>query len=129
MQGVLLHASPPMKHEPPFNYQGYEVTRYQPPWKTFSEFALHNDSDDCTHTPGFQHLVNQVGDFLSPRNWNPLIIFKSSSSSPCPFNSFMVTISAMKAWHRCIQNLIGRRIETALIRTRRVKKVSLDLCN
>lgn len=60
MQGVLLHASPPVKHEFPINYQGYEVTKYQPPWKRLSDFATQHDSDDCTQTPGFQHLVNQV---------------------------------------------------------------------
>lgn len=61
MQGVLLHASPPVKHESPMSYQGYEVTKYQPPWKTFSDFAIHSESDDCmTATPAFQHLVNQV---------------------------------------------------------------------
>lgn len=60
MHGVLLHASPPVKHESPSSYQGYEVTKYQPPWKSFSQFAIQNDSEDCTHTPGFQHLVNQV---------------------------------------------------------------------
>lgn len=61
MNGIPLIASPPVKHESPTNYHGYEVTKYQPPWKTFSDFAMHNDSDDCTQTPGFQHLVNQVG--------------------------------------------------------------------
>lgn len=62
MQGIPLIASPPVKHEPPINYQGYEVTKYQPPWKIFSEFAMQNDSenDTRTSTPAFQHLVNQV---------------------------------------------------------------------
>lgn len=70
MNGIPLIASPPIKHESPLSCQGFEVTRYQPPWKTFSDFAIQNDSDDCTQTPGFQHLVNQVGaqisvDFIS----------------------------------------------------------------
>lgn len=60
MSGIPLIASPPVKHEPPMNYQGYEVIRYQPPWKTFSDFASHNDSDDCSQNPGFQHLVHQL---------------------------------------------------------------------
>lgn len=62
MQGIPLIASPPIKHESPMSYQGYEVTKYQPPWKTFSEFAMQNDSenDAPTQTPAFQHLVNQV---------------------------------------------------------------------
>lgn len=62
MQGIPLIASAPVKHEisDSMSCQGYEVTKYQPPWKTFSEYAMHNDSDDCTSTPAFQHLVNQV---------------------------------------------------------------------
>ncbi|CRL00810.1 CLUMA_CG014062, isoform A [Clunio marinus] len=60
MNGIPLIASPPVKHESPLNYQGYEVTKYQPPWRTFSEFAIQNESDDCLQTPGFQHLVNQL---------------------------------------------------------------------
>lgn len=63
MQGVLLHASPPVKHESPANYQGYEVTKYQPPWKSFSQFAMQNNSENSTTTPGFQHLVNQLHGF------------------------------------------------------------------
>ena len=69
MQGIPLIASPPMKHEFPLNYQGYEVTKYQPPWKTFSEYAMNSDSDERSsfenHTPAFQHLVNQVNYSLS----------------------------------------------------------------
>ncbi|CAO1375229.1 unnamed protein product [Diamesa hyperborea] len=64
MQGIPLIASPPVKHEFPLNYQGYEVTKYQPPWKTFSEYAMNSDSDERSsfenHTPAFQHLVNQL---------------------------------------------------------------------
>ncbi|CAG9799093.1 unnamed protein product [Chironomus riparius] len=62
MHGIPLIASPPVKHESPINYQGYEVTKYQPPWKVFSEFAMQNDSenDTRTSTPAFQHLVNQL---------------------------------------------------------------------
>ena len=67
MQGIPLIASPPVKHESPVNHQGYEVTKYQPPWRTFSDFAMQNDSDDCTSTPAFQHLVNQVR--LTERNF------------------------------------------------------------
>lgn len=90
MQGVLLHASPPVKHESPMNYQGFEVTKYQPPWKTFSEFAMHNDSDDCTQTPGFQHLVNQVRSKTEPTL--PTV----SHNFSFPFNSFTATICQMK---------------------------------
>lgn len=60
MNGVPLIASAPVKHESPTNFQGYEVTKYQPPWSSFSDFATRMESDDCTQTPGFQHLVNQV---------------------------------------------------------------------
>lgn len=61
MQGVPLIASAPVKHEmsDAMSCQGYEVTKYQPPWKMLSEYAM-NDSDDCISTPAFQHLVNQV---------------------------------------------------------------------
>lgn len=62
MQGVPLIASAPVKHElsEAMSCQGYEVTKYQPPWKILSEYAMQNDSDDCISTPAFQHLVDQV---------------------------------------------------------------------
>lgn len=62
MNGIPLIASAPVKHEmsETMSCQGYEVTKYQPPWKTFSDYAMQNDSDECLSTPGFQHLVNQV---------------------------------------------------------------------
>lgn len=60
MSGIPLIASPPVKHESPMNYQGFEVTKYQPPWSSFSDFATRSETDDCTQTPGFQHLVNQL---------------------------------------------------------------------
>ena len=60
MQGIPLIASPPVKHESPLNFQGYEVTKYQPPWKIFSDYGVQNDSDHCISTPAFRHLVNQV---------------------------------------------------------------------
>jgi hypothetical protein len=64
MQGIPMVASSPVRHDSPLNMHGLEVTAYQPPWKALSDFALHADLDNGpinTHTPAFQHLVNQVG--------------------------------------------------------------------
>lgn len=64
MQGIPMVASSPVRHDSPLNLHGLEVTAYQPPWKALSDFALHADLDNTgninTHTPAFQHLVNQV---------------------------------------------------------------------
>lgn len=64
MQGIPMVASSPVRHDSPLNLHGLEVTAYQPPWKALSDFALHSDLDSNgainTHTPAFQHLVNQV---------------------------------------------------------------------
>jgi insulin gene enhancer protein ISL-1 len=63
MQGIPMVASSPVRHDSPLNMHGLEVTAYQPPWKALSDFALHADLDNGpmnTHTPAFQHLVNQV---------------------------------------------------------------------
>lgn len=73
MSGIPMVASSPVRHDSPLNMHGLEVTAYQPPWKALSDFALHADLDNNgavnTHTPAFQHLVNQV-----------------SSPSPSPHN-------------------------------------------
>ncbi|XP_063700958.1 insulin gene enhancer protein isl-1 [Culicoides brevitarsis] len=64
MQGIPMVASSPVRHDSPLNLHGLEVTAYQPPWKALSDFALHADLDNAgninTHTPAFQHLVNQM---------------------------------------------------------------------
>ncbi|XP_062545649.1 insulin gene enhancer protein isl-1 [Armigeres subalbatus] len=64
MQGIPMVASSPVRHDSPLNMHGLEVTAYQPPWKALSDFALHSDLDSNgainTHTPAFQHLVNQM---------------------------------------------------------------------
>lgn len=64
MNGIPMVASSPVRHDSPLNMHGLEVTAYQPPWKALSDFALHADLDNNgsvnTHTPAFQHLVNQV---------------------------------------------------------------------
>ena len=41
---------------------GLDVTAYQPPWKSLTEFALTHDLDrlDPT-TPQYQHMIQQVG--------------------------------------------------------------------
>lgn len=63
MSGIPMVASSPVRHDSPLMH-GLEVTAYQPPWKALSDFALHADLDNNgavnTHTPAFQHLVNQV---------------------------------------------------------------------
>ncbi|XP_053695259.1 insulin gene enhancer protein isl-1 [Sabethes cyaneus] len=64
LQGIPMVASSPVRHDSPLNLHGLEVTAYQPPWKALSDFALHSDLDNNgainTHTPAFQHLVNQM---------------------------------------------------------------------
>ena len=64
MSGIPMVASSPVRHDSPLNMHGLEVTAYQPPWKALSDFALHADLDNNgavnTHTPAFQHLVNQL---------------------------------------------------------------------
>lgn len=68
MQGIPMVASSPVRHDSPLNLHGLEVTSYQPPWKTLSDFALNADLDNNTmgthNNPAFQQLYNQV---LSPR--------------------------------------------------------------
>lgn len=91
MQGIPLIASAPVKHEmsDTMSCHGYEVTKYQPPWKTFSEYAMHNDSDDCTSTPAFQHLVNQVN-----KNWLNFIfgLLKFDSPTSCMATTWVTTL-------------------------------------
>lgn len=62
MQGIPMVASSPVRHDSPLNLHGLEVTSYQPPWKTLSDFALNADLDTMnTHSnPAFQQLYNQV---------------------------------------------------------------------
>jgi hypothetical protein len=75
MSGIPLISSPPVKHESPANYQGYEVTKYQPPWSSFSDFAMRvESSDDCSQTPGFQYLVNQVSNHKVIKLFRELIL-------------------------------------------------------
>lgn len=82
MQGIPMVASSPVRHDSPLNLHGLEVTSYQPPWKALSDFALHADLDNNgsvnTHTPAFQHLVNQVFLFLPLFASSFLRIFYSS---------------------------------------------------
>lgn len=65
MQGIPMVASSPVRHDSPLNLHGLEVTSYQPPWKTLSDFALNADLDNNTmithNNPAFQQLYNQVG--------------------------------------------------------------------
>lgn len=70
MSGTPMVASSPVRHESPLNMHGLEVTAYQPPWKALSDFALHADLENNvnTHTPAFQHLVNQVSELPFMRN-------------------------------------------------------------
>lgn len=64
MQGIPMVASSPVRHDSPLNLHGLEVTSYQPPWKTLSDFALNADLDNNTmnthNNPAFQQLYNQV---------------------------------------------------------------------
>jgi insulin gene enhancer protein ISL-1 len=66
MQGIPMVASSPIRHESPLNMHGHEVSTmsYQPPWKALSDFALHADLEGSngpvSHSPAFQHLMNQV---------------------------------------------------------------------
>ncbi|KAK8403393.1 hypothetical protein O3P69_000479 [Scylla paramamosain] len=59
MQGIPLVASPPVQTDPPS--APLDVTAYQPPWKSLTEFALTHDLDrlDPT-TPQYQHMIQQM---------------------------------------------------------------------
>lgn len=59
MQGIPMVASSPVRHDSPLGMHPLDVQAYQPPWKALSDFALHTDLEQ-SHTPAFQHLVNQV---------------------------------------------------------------------
>ncbi|XP_042215123.1 insulin gene enhancer protein isl-2b-like [Homarus americanus] len=59
MQGIPLVASPPVHSEAPPT--PIDVTAYQPPWKTLTEFALTHDLErlDPSH-PQYQHMLQQM---------------------------------------------------------------------
>ena len=65
MSGVPMVASSPIRHDggPVTGMNGpLDVTAYQAPWKTLSEFALTHDLDRIDpSTPGYQQLIQQVG--------------------------------------------------------------------
>ena len=59
-------ASSPIRHDGAILNGGIngpiDVRAYEPPWKNLSEFALSHDIDRIdTSTPGYQHLIQQVG--------------------------------------------------------------------
>ena len=59
MQGIPLVASPPVQAEgvpPP-----HDVTAYQPPWKSLTEFALTHDLDRLDPSNSqYQQMLQQV---------------------------------------------------------------------
>ncbi|XP_050716746.1 insulin gene enhancer protein ISL-1-like isoform X2 [Eriocheir sinensis] len=59
MQGIPLVASPPVHSDAP--PPPLDVTAYQPPWKSLTEFALTHDLErlDPT-TPQYQHMLQQM---------------------------------------------------------------------
>ena len=63
--GVPMVASSPIRHDGAPMGVGMggplDVTAYQPPWKSLTEFALTHDLDrlDPT-TPQYQHMIQQV---------------------------------------------------------------------
>lgn len=57
MRGVPLVATSPVRHDSPVQHP-LDVQSYHPPWKAFTDYALHHDVDP--NAPHFQHLVNQM---------------------------------------------------------------------
>ncbi|XP_069948544.1 insulin gene enhancer protein ISL-1-like isoform X2 [Cherax quadricarinatus] len=59
MQGIPLVASPPVHSEAPPT--PIDVTAYQPPWKSLTEFALTHDLERLDpSTPQYQHMLQQI---------------------------------------------------------------------
>lgn len=66
LSGVPMVASSPIRHDGgPMSVGAngpVDVTAYQAPWKSLSDFALTHDLDRVDpSTPGYQQLIQQVG--------------------------------------------------------------------
>lgn len=63
MHGIPLVASSPVRNDSPLNVYGFDVTSYQPPWKSISEMAMYSDMENQAGFPIHsqeQDLMNQV---------------------------------------------------------------------
>ena len=51
----------PVRHDPPCGVNPVDIHGFQPPWKSLTDFALHQEMDRMDpNSPQFQHLVGQV---------------------------------------------------------------------
>ena len=57
-------ATSPVRHESPQGMLSLDVQRYQPPWPTLNEYALHADLNQ-NNGPAIQHLINQVRQLIT----------------------------------------------------------------
>ena len=50
-----------VRHDPPCGVNPVDIHGFQPPWKSLTDFALHQEMDRMDpNSPQFQHLVGQV---------------------------------------------------------------------
>ena len=50
-----------VRHDPPIGVNPVDIHGFQPPWKSLTDFALHQDLERMDpNSPQFQHLVGQV---------------------------------------------------------------------
>lgn len=127
MQGIPMVASSPVRHDSPLNLHGLEVTSYQPPWKTLSDFALNADLDNNTmnthNNPAFQQLYNQVGSMQSPNRSSQ---FEMTNTVSFPHLVYRCTVTIQVECNQCIItcHLINimylQPIRSAIIRTAQI---------
>lgn len=69
-------ATSPVRHDPPIGVNPVDIHGFQPPWKSLTDFALHQDLDRMDpNSPQFQHLVGQMHgypDLVPPPGCRPL---------------------------------------------------------
>ena len=49
-----------VRHDPPIGVNPVDIHGFQPPWKSLTDFALHDLDRMDPNSPQFQHLVGQV---------------------------------------------------------------------
>jgi len=59
MNGISMVATSPVRQDSPVGVNPVDITGYQPPWKSLTEFALRGDPPDHSN-PHFQSLVSQM---------------------------------------------------------------------
>jgi len=59
MNGISMVATSPVRQDSPVGVNPVDITGYQPPWKSLTEFALRGEPPDHSN-PHFQSLVSQM---------------------------------------------------------------------